>query len=179
VWVEAQDGGDLRNQVPFRDKVSSLAAPFTAQPVEIAKTEWRFGGIAYTDAGVALLTENDRASRRTRTWILDGSAAPRKVWDRKQDAAYDNPGTPVARRDAGQGGGGRSGGSAPILQNGDYIYLSGQGASPEGDRPFLDRLNVKTLQSERLFRSGSEVLESFVAPLSDDMTRFLTRYETQ
>ena len=177
VWVEAQDGGDLKNQVPFRDKVSSLAAPFTAQPVEIAKTEWRYGGIAYTDAGVALLTENDRASRRTRTWIVDGSSAPRKVWDRKQDAAYDNPGTPVARD--GSSGGGRGGGTAPIIQQGDYIYLTGQGASPEGDRPFLDRLNVKTLQTERVFRSSSESLESFVAPLNDEMTRFLTRYETQ
>jgi dipeptidyl aminopeptidase/acylaminoacyl peptidase len=178
VWAEALDGGDLKNNVPFRDAVSSLAAPFTAQATPISKTEWRFGGIAYTDAGVALLTENDRASRRTRTWILDGSAAPRKVWDRKQDAAYDNPGTPVAR-DGGTSGGGRSGGSAPIIQNGDSIYLSGQGASPEGDRPFLDRLNVKTLQSERLFRSSSESLESFVAPLNDEMTRFITRYETQ
>ena len=57
-----------------------------------AKTEWRFGGISYTDNGVALLTENDRVSRRTRTWILEPGAEPRKVWDRKQDAAYDEPG---------------------------------------------------------------------------------------
>ena len=178
VWVEALDGGDLKNQVPFRDKILAIAAPFTSQPSEVAKTEWRFGGIGYTDAGLALLTENDRASRRTRTWILDGSGAPRKVWDRKQDAAYENPGTPVTRN-GGTSGGGRSGGNTPILQNGDYIYLSGQGASPEGDRPFLDRLNVKTLQTERLFRSSSEALESFVAPLNDQVTRFLTRYETQ
>ena len=177
VWVEALDGGDLKNKVPFRDTVRALAAPFTAQPGEVARTEWRFGSIAYTDRGVGLLTENDRASRRTRSWILDG-AEPRKVFDRKQDAAYDNPGTPVAR-DGGVSLGGRGGGPVTVIQNGDYIYLSGQGASPEGDRPFLDRLNVKTLQTERIFRSSSESLESFVAPLNDEMTRFLTRYETQ
>jgi dipeptidyl aminopeptidase/acylaminoacyl peptidase len=180
VWVEALDGGDLKNKVPFRDKVMSLAAPFSGQPGEISKTEWRYGGIAYTDGGVALLTENDRASRMTRTWILEAGAPPRKLWERKQDAAYTNPGTPVARADGGvRSGFGRGGGSAPILQNGDFIYLAGEGASPEGDRPFLDRLNLKTLQSERLFRSSSESLESFVAPLDDRMTRFLTRYETQ
>jgi dipeptidyl aminopeptidase/acylaminoacyl peptidase len=101
------------------------------------------------------------------------------VWDRKQDAAYENPGSPVAR-DGGSSPGGRGGsGTMPIIQNGDSIYLSGQGASPEGDRPFLDRLNLKTLQTERIFRSSSESLESFVAPLNDEMTRFLTRYETQ
>jgi dipeptidyl aminopeptidase/acylaminoacyl peptidase len=181
VWVEALDGGDLKNKVPFRDKIVSLAAPFSAQPGEVAKTEWRYDGISYTDAGIALLNENDRASRHTRTWLLEPGAAPRKVWDRKQDAAYDNPGTPVTRRDSGApAAGGRGGGAgAPIIQNGDYIYLTGLGASPEGDRPFLDRLNVKTLKTDRIFRSSSESLESFVAPLNDDMTRFLTRYETQ
>src|SRR6185295_16517973 len=180
VWVEALDGGDLRNKVPFRDKVLSLPAPFSGQPTEVAKTEWRYAGIEYTDTGIALLNENDRASRRTRTWIIEPGAAPRKVWDRKQDAAYDNPGTPVTRRNAGGGGGrGGGGGASPIIQNGDYIYLSGEGASPEGDRPFVDRLNVKTLQTERIFRSSAESLESFVAPLNDEMTRFLTRYETQ
>jgi dipeptidyl aminopeptidase/acylaminoacyl peptidase len=39
VWVEALDGGDLKNKVPFRDKVVSLAAPFSSQPTEVAKTE--------------------------------------------------------------------------------------------------------------------------------------------
>jgi dipeptidyl aminopeptidase/acylaminoacyl peptidase len=112
--------------------------------------------------------------------VLEAGAEPRKVWEYKQDAAYDNPGTPVTRREnAGRGGGGREGGGAAIIQKGDYIYVAGEGASPEGNRPFLDRLNVKTLKSERVFRSSSESLESFVAPLNDDMTKFLTRYETQ
>jgi dipeptidyl aminopeptidase/acylaminoacyl peptidase len=183
LWVEALDGGDLKNKVPFRDRVVSLTAPFSGQPAEVAKTEWRYGGIAYTDAGIALLTENDRASRRTRTWIMEPGAAPRKVWDRKQDAAYDNPGTPITRGRAGRGGGGGGGrgggGSGPIIQTGDYIYVAGEGASAEGNRPFLDKVNIKTLKTERLFRSSSESLESFVAPLNDEMTKFLTRYETQ
>jgi dipeptidyl aminopeptidase/acylaminoacyl peptidase len=184
LWVEALDGGDNRVKVPFRDKVVSLAAPFSGQPAEITKTEWRYAGISYTDTGIGLLNENDRASRRTRTWLMEPGAAPRKVWDRKQDAAYDDPGNPVIRRDtgtAGRGGGGGRGGPAggPIMQSGDFIFVAGQGASPEGDRPFLDKLNIKTLKTERVFRSSSESLESFIAPLNDAMTKFVTRYETQ
>jgi dipeptidyl aminopeptidase/acylaminoacyl peptidase len=184
LWVEALDGGDNRLKVPFRDKVVSLAAPFSGQPTEITKTEWRYAGISYTDTGIGLLNENDRASRRTRTWLMEPGAAPRKVWDRKQDAAYDDPGNPVIRRDtgtAGRGGGGGRGGPAggPIMQSGDFIFVAGQGASPEGDRPFLDKLNIKTLKTERVFRSSSESLESFIAPLNDAMTKFVTRYETQ
>jgi len=179
IWTEALDGGDPKIKVPFRDRLMTLAAPFTEAPAEIGKTEWR-GSIAYTEKGVALMSEFDRVSRRTRTWILEPGAEPKKVWDRKQDAAYTNPGTPL-RRDSGTrpgGFGGGRGSDSPIIQIGDSIYLTGEGASPEGDRPFLDRLNVKTLDSERLFRSAADAYEIVVAPLSDDMKTFLTRYET-
>ena len=184
VWTEALDGGDLKNKVPFRDKVIWLSAPFSNAPAEIAKTEWRFAGLSFTEKGVGLLAESDRATRRTRTWILEPNEAPRKLWERRQDAAYENPGTPVMRRDdgggfgGGGGGFGGGGGRGVIIQNGDYIYLTGQGSSPEGDRPFLDQLNLKTLKNERLFRSAARVYESVIAPLSDDLKVLLTRSET-
>jgi len=180
MWVEALDGGDLKNKAPFRDRVMSLAAPFSGQPAEFAKTEWRYAGISFTEKGVALLSETDRASRRIRTWVI--ASSPRKIWDRKQDAPYENPGTPVVRRDSGTPGfgGGFGGGAAasPIMQTGDYIFLSGQGASPDGDRPFLDRLNLKTLETERLFRSDAKSYETVIAPLDDEGQRILTRFES-
>jgi dipeptidyl aminopeptidase/acylaminoacyl peptidase len=163
VWAEALDGGDLKNKVPFRDKVMSWSG---GEPVEIAKTEWRFRDIAYTEKGVALLSEFDRPSRHIRTWILDGGE-PRKLWDRKQDAAYDNPGTPVRRHPEGA-----------IIQAGDSMYLIGEGASKEGDRPFLDRLNLKTLASERLFHSAADAYELPIAPLDDAGSQVLRRRET-
>ena len=184
IWVEALDGGDLRNKAAFRDKVMTVSAPFSATPTEIAKTESRYAGLSYTEKGVGLLSEFDRPSRRVRTWILEAGAQPRKLWDRRQDAAYENPGTPVTRRDSGAGGfggGGFGGGGAngAITQKGDYIYLTGQGASAEGDRPFIDRLNLKTLDKDRLFRSDSKSYETVITPLDDDAKTILTRYETQ
>jgi dipeptidyl aminopeptidase/acylaminoacyl peptidase len=180
IWIEALDGGDPKNKVPFRDRVMTLSAPFTGEPSEIGKTEWRFAGIAYTEKGIGLLSEFDRISRRTRTWILESGAEPKKLWDRKADAAYDNPGTPLTRDTGTRAGGGFGGraSSSPIIQIGDSIYLTGQGASKEGDRPFLDRLNLKTLETERLFRSAADAYETVNAPLSDDMKTVVTRYET-
>ena len=94
------------------------------------------------------------SSGARRRWTLDEKqrivaesyAAPRQVWDRKQDAAYENPGTPVAKRDGagGRGGGGRGGGGGGlIIQRGDYVFLTGEGATPDGDRPFLERLTQR------------------------------------
>ena len=182
VWVEALDEGNLRTQVPFRDKVMTLAAPFSGQPAELAKTEYRYAGVSWTEKGTALLSESDRATRTTRTWLLDPGAEPRKLWDRKQEDRYGDPGSPVAKRGGGGGGGFGGfggGGSSPILQYGEYIYLTGTGASPEGDRPFLDRLSLKTLQSERLFRCEPNAYESVVAPLTPDAKTLLTRFETK
>jgi len=176
-WVEALDEGNPKNKVPFRDRVVSLASPFTGEPTEVAKTEWRYGGLNYTEQGVGLLSESDRATRHVRTWILEAGAKPRQLWDRRQDDAYGNPGSPVSRRG---GGGGRGGGGSdsPIIQIGDTILLSGSGSSPQGDRPFLDRLNLKTGATERVFRADEKTYESIVTPLDDQAKTLLTRYET-
>ena len=48
VWAEALDGGDWKVNVPERDKVMMLSAPFTATPQEIARTEQRFVGMSWT-----------------------------------------------------------------------------------------------------------------------------------
>ncbi len=70
-WAEALDGGDPKAKVPFRDRLSTLAAPFKADPAEFVKTEYRFSGLAWTDAGLALVSEFDRTRRWTRTWVIE------------------------------------------------------------------------------------------------------------
>jgi len=69
-------------------------------------------------------------------------------------------------------------GSNVIRQNGDYIFLSGNGASPEGDRPFLRRLDLSTMKTEELFRSSKDEYESLVAVVDDTGTQFITRRES-
>jgi len=172
VWAEALDGGNPKTSVPQRDKVMSLSAPFSAAPSEMLRTTWRFGGLSWTSAGVAMLTENDRPTRLTRTWLIDTpGAAPRTLWERSSEDAYANPGTPVRQA--------RGAGAETVLQVGDSIYLTGVGSSPKGDRPFLDRLNLKTAASERLFQTEEGSYEPVVGLLSDDGGKFVTRYETR
>ncbi len=64
------------------------------------------------------------------------------------------------------------------MQVGDLIFLEGDGASPRGDRPFLDRFDVRTLDTERIFQCEGESHESVVAVLADNGRTLLTRYET-
>ena len=169
-WVEAQDGGDPTRTVPHRDRVLSQPAPFTTEPVELARTEFRFGGLMWTESGAALLTERDRPTRWTRTWLHSTDRDPQLLWDRSSEDRYADGGRPLTTP--------RPGGRV-IRQTGNAIYLTGAGASPDGDRPFLDRLDLTTLQTERLFRSAENAYESVIAPLSVDATSVLTRRESR
>jgi len=169
VWTEALDGGNPKTVVPYRDRLVTLAAPFSGEPTELVRTEYRYRSVAWTEKGVALVSEYDRAKRWTRTWAVDAPGAqPRKLVDRNAQDAYNDPGQPVMRPAVGT-----------VIQNGDSIYLTGNGSSPEGDRPFLDRLNLKTLATERLFRSEGVAYESVVAVLDPGAGRLLTRRESR
>jgi dipeptidyl aminopeptidase/acylaminoacyl peptidase len=173
VWVEALDSGDPKKKVPFRDRILSLSAPFSETPKEMMKTEQRFAGALWGEKDLLLVSDFDRDRRWTRTVMVnpnDPSAAPKTLWSRNVQDRYADPGTPVTRVLAN--------GARVILQNGDSIYLAGTGSTPEGDRPFLDRLNLQTQKSERLFRSDASQYESFVALLDDDAKQFVTRQES-
>ena len=166
VWAEALDGGDWKAKVPARDKVLMQAAPFTAAPVEIARTEQRFRGIDWSEKrGVGLLQEYDDNRHWRRTFLIDADhtgAKPRVIWDLSSDETYEDPGQPVYRI--------MPNGQWAVLQKGDTIFLSGEGASPAGDRAFLDSFDLSTGKSRRLFRSGKDAYEYFLAFARNDAT---------
>lgn len=173
VWVEALDEGNPKKKVPHRDRVHTLKAPFDAQPGELAKTEQRFQGIAWGQHGVALLSDYDRNRRHRRTFAIDAdhpAQTPRLLWDRSIRDRYGDPGTPVMKT--------LPNGHAVLWEKDKAIYLTGLGASPEGDRPFLDRFDLATGKSERLFHCERGVYESVATLVSDDGPRFLTRRES-
>lgn len=172
VYVEALDGGDPNAKAPYRDRVMLLRGPANGEPVELARFEQRVRGIAMSDSTTfAIVSDYERDRRWTRAFAVDlgqPGEVPQLLWERNVQDRYKDPGTPVLR----------AGGDGGMLQHGDYLYFAGSGASPQGDRPFLDRYNVKTHQSERLFRSGEDSYEIFEALLDDAGTKFLTRRES-
>jgi dipeptidyl aminopeptidase/acylaminoacyl peptidase len=176
LWADALDGGDQRRQVPQRDRVVALTFP-SGDTAEVARTEFRFGGMQWAEApGLALLSEVDRPARRVRTWIVNpdqAGVAPRKLFDRSLEDAYSDPGRPVMRPTAS--------GEMVLLQSADgrALYLSGAGSSAQGDHPFLDRLDLRTLQTQRLWQAQDPYYESVLAVLDPAASRILTSRESQ
>jgi dipeptidyl aminopeptidase/acylaminoacyl peptidase len=173
VWVEAQDEGNPAKKVPYRDRVLILKAPFAAGPSELYKSVNRFSGLAWLEKDrTALVSEVDRDKKWRTTFLvnLDNTAEPRQIWSMSTQERYKDPGAPVTRPTPT--------GQRVVVQNGESIFLDGTGSTPQGDLPFLDRFNLKTLQSERIFRCETGSYETYVALLNQDGSRFLTRHET-
>jgi dipeptidyl aminopeptidase/acylaminoacyl peptidase len=174
VWAEALDGGDWNVNVPNRDKVMMQTAPFTSPAVEITRTEQRYGGFLWSShPDIALLSQYDENRHWVKTFLLDvddQQRKPRLIWDLSMDEHYADPGDPVERQLAN--------GVRVLRQEGDSIYLSGTGSSPDGDRPFLDRLDLNALKSERLFRSDKTCLERFLSFTGSGSGTFLTWHQS-
>jgi len=185
MWVEALDGGNPKEKVPHRDHLLAIKAPFQGQPSEIFKTEQRFSGIQF-GKNFALVEDYDRNTRILRTIEIDPSKPTtdaKIIWSRNQQDRYKDPGRPVEQRYLSSRGafffpGAGGGGDSVLMQSGDTILLVGQGASPLGDRPFLDRYNLATGKSERLFHCTETSYETIDAVLDDQGTRFITRRES-
>lgn len=167
-WVEALDQGDWGVKAAHRDR---LMLKEVGKPVVTwLDLEPRFADISWIDDGAtALITGWERDRRWTWTFIAkiaEHPGAPRKLWDRSRNDIYGNPGEPVQRR--------LSNNQSAVRSDGTSIWLRGSGATPDGNRPFLDRLDLATLRTERLFRSDRQNLER-VEHLLDPSTRsFLT-----
>ena len=165
VWYEALDGGDPNQEAEHRDRYMQQSAPFTDAAEEIVRVNHRAVGTAYfEDSSLLLTTEYDRDRR----WVvsllhdLDSDDPPKTLTDRSIRDRYGDPGSIVSKQDET--------GHSIARQDGDWIYRKGNGASPEGNLPFLDRQNLKTLQTERLWRCEAGNYEAVVRITSSDET---------
>ncbi len=173
-WFEAQDGGDPKREAAVRDRTFVLAAPFEGEAAGSWTTELRAEGLMWGSDQLALLTEWRWKDRKTRTWIINPSqpaAAATLLFDRSFEDRYSDPGSPMFR-DTSQGT------SVLLTDVAGRLFLVSEGASAEGDRPFLDRMDLKTRQAERLWRSEAPYYEYPTELLDVEKQILLTRRES-
>ncbi|MEO8385845.1 MAG: prolyl oligopeptidase family serine peptidase [Betaproteobacteria bacterium] len=145
-WVQPLEG--KRNGLG--DHLFALSAPFDGEPQSLAKVDLRYQTAYWGRDDVALIVEASRKTRRVVTWRIspgDPSRAAVKLFDRSSEDRYGDPGTPVTESDS------RGNRLLNFSPDGKAIYLNGSGATPEGERPFVDRFDLDSKESKRLFRS--------------------------
>ncbi|MCL4781896.1 MAG: prolyl oligopeptidase family serine peptidase [Bryobacterales bacterium] len=174
VWLEALDGGDPRVKASHRDKIVLLDAPFRTEPRDFLNVEQRFAGLTWLETeNLALLRDYDRDKRWTRAFLVDLSKEDilgEPVFSRNIRDRYNDEGSPLRKM--------LPNGYAVAIHREGQLLLSGAGATPKGDRPFLDRFDLVAGRKQRLFQCGEGAFEFVVTALSDDGSSFITSKES-
>ena len=177
VFTEALDGGDPKAEVERRDRLVMLEPPFEGDGVPLAETEHRTYYVRWGSEGkIGLAYTWERDTRNTKTVVVDvmkPAAEDRVIWDRSSEDAYGDPGDPVMKENE------RGQYVMLFAPDGRSIYLEGRGASAEGDHPFLDRYNLETGETERVWQAEDPYYETVIELLDRDAGRILTRRESK
>ena len=151
-WVEALDGGNAANRAasrpPYLDRLMRLDPPYRGEARELQRLPHRVQRLRFLDDGAhALVTELDRAKSNTRTYLqpLDGSQS-RLLFEHAQRERFRHPGSPLMRL--------APSGQRLVQSTADgSFWFVGQGATPKGERPFLDRYSVHEQTVQRVFQA--------------------------
>ena len=152
VYAEALDGGDPAVEVPYRDQVFTLEAPFKGPGKPLLKTRNRYSGITWGTDQVAIARDYWWNNRNTKTYRFnpsDPDEAPVILFDRNYQDRYSDPGNFVTRRNEWNR-------EVLALDRRGQAFLLGDGYSEEGQFPFLDRMDLATAETARLYESRLE-----------------------
>jgi dipeptidyl aminopeptidase/acylaminoacyl peptidase len=177
-WAEALDGGDPSTEAEYRDALYQLDAPFAQEPTLLWRSRDRFRGVMWGREDVALVWERWYDTRQQKAWLIN-PAHPEQIptlWiERNFEDRYSEPGEPFTV----PGPYHRS--VLRFSPQGDAIYFTGRGASPEGVHPFLELRPLDPNQPiQRLWQCQDPYYESIVDLLDfTDDRPFLTLRQSQ
>lgn len=175
IYVSALDGGDWNTKVEFRDELFKLkllpSGKFESQ--SFYKTKSRFENLSVLDRRMGyLVTDYERDTKWvTLNWLKEQSG--KEILAFNEDDAYNDPGSAFRTDNE------RHRTVIAVAPDNESIFFSGEGATPQGYRPFLNKLNLKTGIKTELFRSEEKSYESFITFLDKKkFSSFITVYET-
>jgi dipeptidyl aminopeptidase/acylaminoacyl peptidase len=173
-WAEALDGGDPKAKVPFHDRIVTQAAPFTAAPTELAKTQSRYAASMWGDGGFAMVVDRDWKTRTEHRYAVspDRPGEARLLLTRNYQDQYGNPGMPLTEDNAA---------GKPVMRfTPDHaaVFVSGEGATKEGAYPFLATMPLAGGEQRKLWTAKAPYYENVVSMLDDNGQRILTRRES-
>ncbi|RZJ65272.1 MAG: S9 family peptidase [Flavobacterium sp.] len=161
-FVEALDEGNPYTKVDFRDELFVWDAPFTSEPVSLLKTRQRFSDVIWGDATTAMVSEGWYDTRNTKTFLInpsDSKQQPTTIFDRNEQDIYSDPGNfeTVKNQYARY---------VLALDNGN-AFLLGAGYTKDGQFPFIDQFNTKSLKKTRLYQSAYKDKKEDILSLED------------
>jgi dipeptidyl aminopeptidase/acylaminoacyl peptidase len=151
-WAEAQDKGDPKVVTKVRDAVYTVSAPFSATPKKLFDLSLRYGGVEWGNQSYAIVKEQWRKDRMQKMTLINPESGKviKEIANRSSEETYTDPGDFVHGK-----------GKNMLFDKGTepIVFTKGDGASPEGDRPFILKWNLLTNKQDTLFKSSAPYFE--------------------
>ena len=177
VWIEHAPLHTSDSAAEDKSHLLRLSAPFDKASEVLARSRSKFERAEWLqDDPRVLLTETtgSRQWKRSTTWLADLRQSPdswRKIFDYTEGDLATDRGRPVVER--------TSRGERLVRQDGSRIYLNGAAESAEGGQPFLDRFNLETGETTRIFRSRPGRYETFLSFTGDSDSDIMISHESR
>ncbi len=175
IYAQVLDGGDPENEVAFRDEVFQLEAPFKGEGKSLLKTINRFGGILWGNDGLAIAYDRWWNTRNTKAYVFNPSnpsEKPRIISDRNYQDVYNDPGEFVTRRN-------EYGVNVLALDSKNNAFLMGDGFSEKGQFPFVDKINLISQETSRLYQSTLTDKKETLVEYHPEKDQLLVRIESK
>ncbi|MEC5156470.1 alpha/beta hydrolase family protein [Chryseobacterium sp. MP_3.2] len=146
VFAEALDGGDQSKKADFRDAIFTWEAPFSGAPKEFFRTSQRYDNVSWSNGDYALVTENWYDTRNTKAYLINLKNNTSKIIeDRNSQDVYSDPGNFNRTKN-------QYGRNVIDIKN-NRAFLIGDGFTKDGQKPFIDELDLATQQKKRWYTS--------------------------
>lgn len=174
-WVEALDQGDPEIDVPYRDAIYELSAPFNGNKNLLVKTKNRYAGVIWGDDTYAVAFDRWFSDRNTKTYVFNPSSnqqEPYIISDRNYQDNYTDPGSFVTKEN-------EFGLHVLNLEN-SSAFLIGDGYTPKGQFPFIDQIDLTNGKTNRLYESEyTDKVEGILRAIDLQKGTVLVRIESK
>ncbi|WP_326983498.1 prolyl oligopeptidase family serine peptidase [Chryseobacterium sp. MYb264] len=172
VYAEALDGGDQSKTADFRDEIFTWEAPFDNAPKSFFKTKQRYEDVSWTNDHYAIVSESWYDTRNVKSFLVDLNNGESKIIDdRNYQDVYSDPGNFNTTKN-------HYGRYVVDIKDGKS-YLIGDGFTKDGQHPFIDEIDMKTLKKKRLYTSNvKNMKEEIIDILNPSKGEILTTQQS-
>ena len=173
IYMVALDEGDPEKEIDYRDEIFEVEAPFNGEGKSLIKTINRAYGMAWGNDELAIAYDYWWNTRNTKTYLFnpsDSSENPTILHDRNYQDRYSDPGSFVMKRNEM--------GSRVLSMIDNRIFSIGAGFTKEGQFPFVDQLDLNSLETKRIYRSEYEDKLEDIRNYDPEKKEILVRIES-
>ena len=147
-FFKALDNGNPEFETEYRDSIFTWKYPFNTEPELLCKSRYRFSNISWCNDSIAVAEDYWYDTRLTNSYLVNPSKIneePKVIFERNFQDIYSFQGNfEVVKNSYGKY-------SLAIEDN--CLFLTGPGHTPEGQFPFIDKYQLDTFKTIRLYQS--------------------------